>query len=150
MHGRSEEGRERSRGIEGESRERETWERGRELLLIRFSTEEEALKIANSVEYDLSNAVFTRDLGKGLEFARKFVTKSLSDCVSTGVKRHFSNFAAYCFLGVFHYYFSRQMESGMVHVNDQTLNDEQYACIPRGKGTSVRVSKQGNMRGDRF
>ncbi|WP_334184572.1 aldehyde dehydrogenase family protein [Novosphingobium sp.] len=39
--------------------------------IIRANSEQEALQLANATEYGLSSAVFTRDLGRGLRFARK-------------------------------------------------------------------------------
>jgi acyl-CoA reductase-like NAD-dependent aldehyde dehydrogenase len=38
--------------------------------VITVSNEEEALELANDTEYGLSAAVFTRDLQRGLRFAR--------------------------------------------------------------------------------
>jgi aldehyde dehydrogenase (NAD+) len=42
--------------------------------LIKASGEEDALRIANDTEYGLSSAVFTRDLERGVTFARKLQT----------------------------------------------------------------------------
>lgn len=44
---------------------------GPSVSLLTFSTEEEALAIANDTEYGLASAVFTRDLVAGLRIARK-------------------------------------------------------------------------------
>lgn len=55
--------------------------------IIPFDTEEEALALANDTQYGLCASVFTRDLERGIAFARR-------------------------------------IESGMVHVNDQTVNDD--------------------------
>ncbi|KAK0384830.1 hypothetical protein NLU13_7308 [Sarocladium strictum] len=43
---------------------------GPSVSLIRFSSEDEAISIANNTEYGLSSAVFTRDLATGLRLAR--------------------------------------------------------------------------------
>jgi aldehyde dehydrogenase (NAD+) len=57
------------------------------ICIIKSSSEEEAIAIANDTEYGLSGSVFTRDLYHGMQVAR-------------------------------------QIESGMCHVNDQSINDE--------------------------
>ncbi|MDT0677853.1 aldehyde dehydrogenase family protein [Autumnicola musiva] len=68
--------------------------------VIRFSTEEEALKIANSKAQGLSGAVFTRNTENGVAFAKKIKT-------------------------------------GMVHINDQTVNDEPNAPFGGEKGSGI-------------
>ncbi|MDT0649696.1 aldehyde dehydrogenase family protein [Autumnicola edwardsiae] len=74
--------------------------------IIRVSSEEEALKIANSKEHGLSGAVFTQNVERGVAFARK-------------------------------------VETGMIHVNDQTVNDEPNAPFGGEKGSGI-----GRFNGD--
>ncbi|MCF4102358.1 aldehyde dehydrogenase family protein [Gillisia sp. M10.2A] len=74
--------------------------------IIRFSDEEEALEIANSVDFGLSGALFTRNVEKGLAFAKK-------------------------------------VETGMIHINDQTVNDEPNAPFGGEKGSGL-----GRFNGD--
>ncbi|MDT0684958.1 aldehyde dehydrogenase family protein [Autumnicola psychrophila] len=74
--------------------------------IIRVSSEEEALKIANSKEHGLSGAVFTKNIARGVAFARK-------------------------------------VETGMIHVNDQTVNDEPNAPFGGEKGSGI-----GRFNGD--
>jgi len=44
---------------------------GPSVSLLTFSTEEEALEIANDTEYGLASAIFTRDLFTGLRMAKQ-------------------------------------------------------------------------------
>ena len=44
---------------------------GPTVSLIEFKNEEEALQLANDTPYGLSSAVFTKDLGRGLRFAKE-------------------------------------------------------------------------------
>jgi aldehyde dehydrogenase (NAD+) len=74
--------------------------------IIRVSSEEEALKIANSKEHGLSGAVFTQNVERGVAFARK-------------------------------------VQTGMIHVNDQTVNDEPNAPFGGEKGSGI-----GRFNGD--
>lgn len=74
--------------------------------VIRFSSEEEALKIANSRDYGLSGAVFSENIEKAVAFARK-------------------------------------VETGMIHINDQTVNDEPNAPFGGEKGSGI-----GRFNGD--
>ncbi|MDT0691012.1 aldehyde dehydrogenase family protein [Salegentibacter sp. F188] len=74
--------------------------------VIRVSSEEEALKIANSKPHGLSGAVFTRNIARGVAFARK-------------------------------------VETGMIHVNDQTVNDEPNAPFGGERGSGL-----GRFNGD--
>jgi aldehyde dehydrogenase (NAD+) len=69
-------------------------------VLIRFNTEEEALKIVNGVPQGLSSSVYTRDTAKGIEFAKR-------------------------------------VDHGMIHVNDQPINDEPYAAFGGLKQSGV-------------
>ncbi|WP_373056623.1 aldehyde dehydrogenase family protein [Zunongwangia sp. H14] len=74
--------------------------------VIRFSSEEEALEIANSKDYGLSGAVFTKNTERGVAFAKK-------------------------------------IETGMIHINDQTVNDEPNAPFGGEKGSGI-----GRFNGD--
>ncbi|WP_147803758.1 aldehyde dehydrogenase family protein [Alkalicoccus halolimnae] len=60
--------------------------------IIRFSTEEEAVKLANATPYGLSGAVHSSALHRAAELAK-------------------------------------QIDSGMVHINDQPVNDEPHAAF---------------------
>lgn len=44
---------------------------GPTVSLIIVKSDEEALELANDTEYGLSAAVFTKDLGRGLRFAKR-------------------------------------------------------------------------------
>jgi aldehyde dehydrogenase (NAD+) len=68
--------------------------------ILRFATEEDALKIANSEDFGLTGAVFTKNVEKGVAFARK-------------------------------------VETGMIHINDQPVNDEPNAPFGGEKGSGV-------------
>lgn len=68
--------------------------------LVRFETEEEALKLANGTPYGLSAAVHSRDLHRAAEFAKK-------------------------------------IEAGMVHINDQPVNDEAHAAFGGEKASGL-------------
>ncbi|WP_378185605.1 aldehyde dehydrogenase family protein [Aquimarina sp. W85] len=74
--------------------------------IIRFKTEEEALKIANSKNFGLSGALHTKNIEKGTAFARN-------------------------------------VETGMIHINDQTVNDEANAPFGGEKGSGL-----GRFNGD--
>jgi len=74
--------------------------------IIRFKTDEEALKIANSQDYGLSGALHTKDIEKGVDFASKVIT-------------------------------------GMIHINDQTVNDEPNVPFGGEKGSGI-----GRFNGD--
>lgn len=67
---------------------------------IRFSTEEDALKIANSKDFGLTGSVFTKNVERGVNFARK-------------------------------------VETGMIHINDQPVNDEPNAPFGGEKGSGI-------------
>ena len=67
---------------------------------IRFSTEEEALKIANSQDFGLTGSVFTKNVERGVAFARN-------------------------------------VETGMIHINDQPVNDEPNAPFGGEKGSGI-------------
>ena len=67
---------------------------------VRFSTEEDALKIANSQDFGLTGSVFTKNIEKGVAFARK-------------------------------------VETGMIHINDQPVNDEPNAPFGGEKGSGI-------------
>ncbi|MFO8147539.1 MAG: aldehyde dehydrogenase family protein [Gillisia sp.] len=67
---------------------------------IRFTTEEEALKIANSQDFGLTGSVFTKNVEKGVAFARN-------------------------------------VETGMIHINDQPVNDEPNAPFGGEKGSGI-------------
>ena len=68
--------------------------------IIRYATEEEALKIANSKNFGLTGAVFTKNTERGVAFARK-------------------------------------VETGMIHINDQPVNDEPNAPFGGEKGSGL-------------
>ncbi|SCY07015.1 aldehyde dehydrogenase (NAD+) [Nonlabens sp. Hel1_33_55] len=68
--------------------------------IIRFKTEEDALKIANSKDFGLSGALHTKNIEKAVAFARK-------------------------------------VETGMIHINDQTVNDEPNVPFGGEKGSGV-------------
>lgn len=74
--------------------------------IIRFKTEQEALTIANSKDFGLSGALYTKDIEKGTAFARS-------------------------------------VETGMIHINDQTVNDEANAPFGGEKGSGL-----GRFNGD--
>src|SRR5690606_2274679 len=78
--------------------------------VIRFSTTEEAVRLAADTDYGLSLGILTRDAMRGLELAE-------------------------------------QIPSGIVHINDQTVNDE--AVAPFGgvlhSGTGARFGGQANL-----
>ncbi|WP_059104508.1 aldehyde dehydrogenase family protein [Shouchella shacheensis] len=74
--------------------------------LLRASSEEEAIRIANDSPYGLSGAVFTNDRYHGMQVARK-------------------------------------LQSGMVHINDMSVNDE--AHMPFG---GVKQSGSGRFNGE--
>ncbi len=73
--------------------------------VVRFSTLDEAVALANSTEYGLSLGILTRDVMKGLELAER-------------------------------------ISSGIVHINDQTVNDEVVAPFG-GVGASGTGSRLG-------
>ncbi|WP_270179742.1 aldehyde dehydrogenase family protein [Alkalihalobacillus sp. CinArs1] len=60
--------------------------------IISFSTEEEAIELANGSPYGLSGSVHSRDLNRGVQVAQ-------------------------------------QIETGMVHINDQPVNDEAHMAF---------------------
>ncbi|WP_029035676.1 aldehyde dehydrogenase family protein [Salinimicrobium terrae] len=68
--------------------------------IIRYSTEEDAIKIANSKDFGLTGAVFTKNTERGVAFARK-------------------------------------VETGMIHINDQPVNDEPNAPFGGEKGSGM-------------
>jgi benzaldehyde dehydrogenase (NAD) len=78
--------------------------------VVRFSTAEEAAKLAADSEYGLSLGILTRDVMRGLDLAAKIPT-------------------------------------GIVHINDQTVNDE--ANVPFGgladSGTGARFGGTANL-----
>jgi benzaldehyde dehydrogenase (NAD) len=78
--------------------------------VIAFDDDAEAVALANSSQYGLSGAVYSRSISRGLAIAR-------------------------------------QIKAGMVHVNDQTINDE--ATIPFGgmglSGNGTRFGGEANL-----
>lgn len=68
--------------------------------IISVKDEEEAIHIANDTEYGLSNSIFTKDLYRGLELARR-------------------------------------LESGMAHVNDQSITHEPHVMFGGEKFSGV-------------
>jgi benzaldehyde dehydrogenase (NAD) len=78
--------------------------------VVTFSTDDEAVALANSSEYGLSAGVYSRSISRGLAIANR-------------------------------------IRAGMVHVNDQTINDE--ATIPFGgmgmSGNGGRFGPEANL-----
>lgn len=68
--------------------------------ILKVKDAEEAIRIANDTEYGLSNCIFTKDLYKGLQLARR-------------------------------------LESGMVHVNDQSITHEPHVMFGGEKFSGV-------------
>ncbi|AGN19949.1 hypothetical protein J433_15107 [Corynebacterium glutamicum MT] len=68
--------------------------------IIKAKDEAHALELANDTEFGLSSAVYTRDLARGLNFAR-------------------------------------QVEAGMTHVNDITVNDEAHVMFGGEKNSGL-------------
>ncbi|QKS72436.1 aldehyde dehydrogenase family protein [Paenalkalicoccus suaedae] len=68
--------------------------------IIPFSTEEEAIDIANDSPYGLSGAIHSKDIHRATELAK-------------------------------------QVETGMIHVNDQTVNDESHAAFGGEKASGL-------------
>ena len=68
--------------------------------ILRYAKEEDALKIANSEDFGLTGAVFTKNTERGVAFARK-------------------------------------VETGMIHINDQPVNDEPNAPFGGEKGSGI-------------
>ncbi|QAS52499.1 aldehyde dehydrogenase family protein [Halobacillus litoralis] len=60
--------------------------------IIKVSSEEEAIKVANGTPYGLSGSVFTRNVHRGVEVAKR-------------------------------------VETGMIHINDQSVNDEAHVAF---------------------
>jgi benzaldehyde dehydrogenase (NAD) len=78
--------------------------------VVRFSTAEEAVKIAADSEYGLSLGILTRDVMRGLELAR-------------------------------------QIPTGIVHINDQTVDDSPNTPFGgiRASGTGARFGGSANL-----
>jgi benzaldehyde dehydrogenase (NAD) len=78
--------------------------------VVTFTSDDEAVELANSSDYGLSAGVFTRSISRGLAIANR-------------------------------------IKAGMVHVNDQTINDE--ATIPFGgmgaSGNGGRFGAEANL-----
>ena len=78
--------------------------------VVTFTTDDEAVELANSSDYGLSAGIFTRSISRGLAIANR-------------------------------------IRAGMVHVNDQTINDE--ATIPFGgmgiSGNGGRFGAEANL-----
>ena len=76
--------------------------------VVTFDSDDEALALANSSDYGLVGAVYSRSISRGLAIANR-------------------------------------IRAGMVHVNDQTLNDE--ATIPfGGMGCRATAAASGARR----
>lgn len=73
---------------------------GPAVCIMKFSTEEEAIRIANDTPFGLSGAVHTANLERGAEFAKKVYT-------------------------------------GMIHVNDGTINDEPLVAFGGEKNSGL-------------
>ena len=73
--------------------------------LISFKNDEEALELANGTEFGLSGALHTRDIQRGIQFAKR-------------------------------------VETGMIHINDQSVNDE--PSTPFGGEKDSGVGRFGN------
>ena len=78
--------------------------------VVTFSTDEEAIELANATDYGLAAGVYSRSISRGLAIAQR-------------------------------------IRAGMVHVNDQTINDE--ATIPFGgmgiSGNGARFGGEANL-----
>jgi acyl-CoA reductase-like NAD-dependent aldehyde dehydrogenase len=68
--------------------------------LVSFKDDEEALALANGTEFGLSGALHTRDLQRGIQFAKR-------------------------------------VETGMIHINDQSVNDEMNTPFGGEKNSGV-------------
>jgi acyl-CoA reductase-like NAD-dependent aldehyde dehydrogenase len=68
--------------------------------LVRFNNDEEALSLANGTAFGLSGALHTRDLQRGIQFAKK-------------------------------------VETGMIHINDQSVNDEMNTPFGGEKNSGI-------------
>ncbi len=68
--------------------------------VIRAEDEEDAIHIANDTEYGLSGSVFTKDVYRGMQIAKR-------------------------------------IESGMTHVNDQSINDEPHVMFGGEKASGL-------------
>ena len=68
--------------------------------IIKVQNEEEAIQVANDSEYGLSGSIFTQDLHRGAEVAKR-------------------------------------IETGMIHVNDQSVNDESHVPFGGEKGSGI-------------
>src|SRR5579875_2227885 len=68
--------------------------------LVKFKDDAEALELANGTQYGLSGALHTRDLQRGIQFAK-------------------------------------QVETGMIHINDQSVNDEMNTPFGGEKNSGV-------------
>jgi aldehyde dehydrogenase (NAD+) len=68
--------------------------------LVSFKDDEEALELANGTEFGLSGALHTRDLQRGIQFAKR-------------------------------------VETGMIHINDQSVNDEMNTPFGGEKNSGV-------------
>jgi aldehyde dehydrogenase (NAD+) len=73
---------------------------GPAVCIMKFSTEEEAIRMANDTPFGLSGAVHTANLERGAEFAKKVYT-------------------------------------GMIHVNDGTINDEPLVAFGGEKNSGL-------------
>ena len=74
--------------------------------LVSFANDEEAIELANATDFGLSGALYTRDIFKGMQLARR-------------------------------------VETGMMHINDQSANDEVHT--PFG---GEKASGKGRFGGD--
>jgi benzaldehyde dehydrogenase (NAD) len=78
--------------------------------VVTFSSDDEAVELANSTEYGLAAGVYSRSISRGLAIANR-------------------------------------IKAGMVHVNDQSINDE--ATIPFGgmgiSGNGGRFGAEANL-----
>lgn len=76
--------------------------------IIKVSSEEEAITVANDTSYGLSGSVFTTDVHRGVETAK-------------------------------------QINTGMIHVNDQSVNDEAHVAFGGEKSSDSAALEESGL-----